>query len=365
MIFDREQLEQHETVILAPYGLRSANSQGRAYPEPESASRTAFQRDRDRIIHTTAFRRLEYKTQVFVFYEGDHFRTRLTHTLEVSQMARSVAQALRLNVDLTEAITLAHDLGHPPFGHAGEEMLNELMGAHGGFRHNAQGLRLVDTLEQRYPHDCGLNLTFETRRGLRKGEMPAGFPLAPDLRTDTPAPLEARVADLCDRAAYLSHDLDDAVFAGMIAASDLTGVGLWDQANAAVAARYGVVPAGREGVLLTVSEIIAASVRDLVATSDQALAGPTPQIAHSAHFAAALGELLQFLRVRFYKSARVLEKMDAGRRLIARLFERYTGDPACMPERTRARIPRDGLPRVVCDYIAGMTDRYAVRQADA
>ena len=226
----REDHEDRELHWLSPWGTPSRTSGGRRHPEPEDPLRTAFQRDRDRILHATAFRRLQHKTQVMAAFEGDHFRSRMTHSLEVSQMARSVARALRLNDDLAEAIALAHDLGHPPFGHVGEEALDAAMRGHGGFRHNAQGSRIVDYLEDRHAHGHGLNLTLATRRSLLKGRIPDGFPLSADLLPRQPVPIEAHVVDLCDRIAYLSHDLDDGLRAGLFWAGEARQTGMVGEA---------------------------------------------------------------------------------------------------------------------------------------
>ncbi|MCC6191713.1 MAG: deoxyguanosinetriphosphate triphosphohydrolase, partial [Anaerolineales bacterium] len=229
MIIDRKQLEEREALTLAPYGLLSRNSRGRAYqPDPEPDDRTAFQRDRDRILHTTAFRRLEYKTQVFVNYEGDYYRTRLTHTLEVAQIGRTVARALGANEDLVEAICLSHDLGHPPFGHSGEEALNRLMAGHGGFDHNKQSLRIVTELERRYPEWPGLNLTWEVREGIVKHETDYDISDASDYDASTRGHLEAQICNAADELAYTAHDLDDGLRSNLIAPADLAGLGLWE-----------------------------------------------------------------------------------------------------------------------------------------
>lgn len=234
MIYKRKELEKIEQQVLAPYGLKSAHSRGRVYPEAESESRPAFERDRDRIIHTTAFRRLEYKTQVFVYYEGDHYRTRLTHTLEVAQLGRSLARGLGCNEELTEAICLAHDLGHPPFGHAGEYALNALMADHGGFNHNTQSYRIVTKLEQRYPDFPGLNLTYETREGMIKHETDYDKSDAFDYEPDKRGSLEAQIANLADEIAYNAHDLDDGLRAGMFEMAALNELELWQELTAMV-----------------------------------------------------------------------------------------------------------------------------------
>ena len=234
----REDHEDREHRELHRWATRSTDSGGRRFEEPPDPMRTAFQRDRDRVIHCTAFRRLQHKTQVLAAFEGDHYRSRMTHSLEVSQMARSAAMALNLNPDLAEAVALAHDLGHPPFGHAGEEALHELMADHGGFRHNAQGARIVDYLEDRHGDGHGLNLVFAIRRSLLKSPAPAGYPISPDLITSAPAPLEAHVVDRCDRIAYLCHDLDDGLRAGVFSNTDAESLELWSRAEAAAVHRF-------------------------------------------------------------------------------------------------------------------------------
>jgi dGTPase len=353
----REDLEDDELRTLSPFAATSRAAGGRRFPEAEDPLRTAFQRDRDRVIHSTAFRRLQHKTQVMAAFEGDHFRSRLTHSLEVSQMARSVARALRLNADLAEAVALAHDLGHPPFGHVGEEALDAEMQGHGGFRHNAQGARIVDFLEDRHGHGHGLNLTLATRRSLLKGRVPQGFPLAADLARPGEAPLEAHVVDLCDKVAYLSHDLDDGLRAGFFAEDEAAGLRLWQ------AARASCGTANRQS---TISEIVSLLIHDLVETTELAMrnAAPSrpPRVAHGGAMAVMAQELLEFLRARFYKSPRVLAVMHDGAARIRELFGRLVKDPAAMPDSFRARVRSDGLQRTVCDYIAGMTDRYLLQQ---
>ncbi|MSR39195.1 MAG: dNTP triphosphohydrolase [Planctomycetes bacterium] len=355
----REDLEDRELRSLSPWAAMSRNHGGRRIVEAEDSLRTAFQRDRDRVLHSAAFRRLQGKTQVVAAFEGDHFRSRMTHSLEVSQIARSTATALSLNADLAEAIALAHDLGHPPFGHVGEEALHELMHDHGGFRHNAQGARIVDYLEDRYGHGHGLNLTVATRRSLLKGRVPDGFPLAIDLQQKQSPPLEAHVVDLCDKIAYLSHDLDDGLRAELFTVEDARSLRLWQWAAAS---------AGTETRLRVVSDVVGLMIHDLVETTDRALSARTtnsepPRIAHGPEMAVAANELLEFLRERFYRSPRVLLVMRDGAERIRRRFAMLLADPGQLPSAQRERVPHDGLPRVVCDYLAGMTDRYLLLQA--
>jgi dGTPase len=272
-------------------------------------------------------------------------------------MARSVARALRCNDDLAEAVALAHDLGHPPFGHVGEEALHEAMAGHGGFRHNAQGVRIVDYLEDRYGHGHGLNLTRAVRVSLLKGRVPDGFPLSPDLAAGaTPPPLEARLVDHCDRIAYLSHDLDDGLRAGLFAEGDAAALRLWQAAREA---------AGTDNRQRVVSEVTSLLIHDLVETTDAALAGAADRTAARVQHGAAMTvwaqELLEFLRERFYRSERVLTVMRDGAARIRKLFAALLHAPEQLPQSARARLLRDGLHRAVCDHVAGMTDRYLLR----
>jgi dGTPase len=354
----REDLEDRELHWLSPWAATARNAGGRRLPETEDPLRTVFQRDRDRVLHSAAFRRLQGKTQVVAAFEGDHYRSRLTHSLEVAQIARSVCVALRLNADLAEAIALAHDLGHPPFGHAGEQALDEWMQGHGGFRHNAQGARIVDLLEDRYGHGFGLNLTLATRKSLLKGRVPDGFPLAPDLLPKRPPPLEAHVVDLCDRIAYLGHDLDDGLRAGLFTDDEAAALRLWQQARAA---------AGSDSRHRVVSELLSLLIHDLVEATDLALAArqpgaEPPRIAHGPAMTVQSNEVLEFLRARFYRSPRVLDVMREGADRIRRCCAQLLAAPAELPAPQRQRIGQDGLHRVVCDYVAGMTDRFLVQR---
>ncbi|MFO7537533.1 MAG: deoxyguanosinetriphosphate triphosphohydrolase [Chloroflexota bacterium] len=371
IIRKRAELEEIEQQTLAPYGLKSAESQGRLYPEPESNSRPAFERDRDRIIHTTAFRRLEYKTQVFVFYEGDHYRTRLTHTLEVAQIGRSLARALGANEILTEAICLAHDLGHPPFGHAGEHILNELMADHGGFNHNTQSYRIVTHLERRYPHFRGLNLTYETRQGMIKHETAYDKSDARDYEPEKRASLEAQIANLADETAYNAHDLDDGLRAGLFMPHDLDQLAIWQQLKEAVGWQNGrtfhnIV---RHEII---RELIGLSVADLTQTTAANIARhdinspaalqscPANVVGYSADFGPKITELKRFLYERMYRHYRLVRMQVKAERFITQLFETYLNEPKMLPTATQARLEESSLPRVITDYIAGMTDRYAL-----
>ncbi|HSM58713.1 MAG TPA: deoxyguanosinetriphosphate triphosphohydrolase [Candidatus Sulfomarinibacteraceae bacterium] len=370
MKFLREQLEKIERQTLAPYALKSVDSRGRAHPEAESKSRTAFQRDRDRIIHTTAFRRLEYKTQVFVFYEGDHYRTRLTHTIEVSQLGRSLARGLGVNVDLTEAICLAHDLGHPPFGHAGEDALNAMMQGHGGFNHNTQSYRVVTELEHRYDNFRGLNLTYETREGMIKHETEYDKSDATDYEPDRRASLEAQIANFADEMAYNAHDLDDGLRANLFTPDELEELEIWRDFKEEI---------GWNGQPFTelvrrevVRELIGAFVMDVVNTTSQTLDEngiDSPEavqlfdrniVSYSPEMARKVRELKDFLYENMYRHSRLIRMQVKAERFVSELFQLYVQEPMMLPEKTQRRL--DTLPRerVVCDYIAGMTDRYAL-----
>lgn len=341
---------------LSRWAARSIDSGGRRIEEPPDPMRTDFQRDRDRVIHSAAFRRLQHKTQVLAAFEGDHYRSRMTHSLEVSQMARSAAIALRLNHDLAEAVALTHDLGHPPFGHAGEEALHELMAEHGGFRHNAQGVRIVDCLEDRHGDGHGLNLVLVLRRALLKSKPPPGFPLSPDLAGNAPLPLEASLVDQCDQIAYLCHDLDDGLRARAFPREAAQQLGLWQHA---AAASRSSLPAA------IISQMIALMMRSLVRTCADGLAQATdapPRMRQSDAMLERTRELKEFLQTRFYRSRFVLDRMEHGRAKIAEVFARLVARPDLLPDPVRARIERDGLHRTVGDYVAGMTDRFLLKQ---
>jgi dGTPase len=356
---------------LAPYALKSAHSRGRVYPEAESRTRTAFGRDRDRIIHTTAFRRLEYKTQVFVFYEGDHYRTRLTHTIEVSQLGRSLARGLGANEDLTEAICLAHDLGHAPFGHAGEHILNALMLEYGGFNHNTQSYRVVTELEQRYPDFSGLNLTYETREGMIKHETDYDLSDATAYEPDKRASLEAQIANLADEIAYNAHDLDDGLRAELFTTDDLNELAIW-QALTETAGWHDGQPFTELTRHIIIRELIGRSVLDVLQQTDSNLqaagidsveklqAHSSNVVAYSPPFNEQVRALKRFLYQRMYRHYRLVRMQAKAERYIAALFEAYMKEPEMLPEKTQQRLVDAPLPRVIADYIAGMTDRYAL-----
>jgi dGTPase len=371
MIRKRPLLEEIESMSLAPYGLRSAESRGRAYPEPESATRTAFTRDRDRIIHTTPFRRLMYKTQVFVFFEGDHYRTRLTHTLEVAQLGRSLARGLGANEDLTEAICLAHDLGHPPFGHAGEHMLNLLMAGHGGFNHNTQSYRIVTELERRYPDFPGLNLTYETREGMLKHETDYDQSEAAEYEPDKRASLEAQIANLADEIAYNAHDLDDGLRAGLFTLSDLDELVIWRELTDQVGWKPGEHFSSMHRHEI-IRELIGRSVGDVMTRTAEAIAAnniDSPAklqghsenvVAYSVEFGQKVRALKKFLYERMYRHFRVMRMQTKAERFVAELFDAYVKEPHMLPGETQERLETASAERVVADYIAGMTDRYAL-----
>ena len=376
----------------APYAEDPNRSQGRKYPEPESASRTAFARDRDRVIHSSAFRRLKDKTQVFVAHEGDHYRTRLTHSLEVAQIARSIAKALGLDDDLAEAVALAHDLGHPPFGHAGEDELREQMAAYGGFDHNVQTFRVLTLLEKRYPAFDGLNLTWETLEGVVKHngpilaqlDEPAYRPVADysgehDLRLGTYASAEAQVAALADDIAYNNHDVDDGLQAGLFAMEELDEVPLIGPVLAGVRRDLPGVDA-RMLRLEAVRRMIGEMVGDVMTeTRARAAAGCVdspeavrmlgrPLVSFSDAMFEDLSRLRVFLNKRMYRHYRINRMRSQARRILAEMFRLFMDDPDVLPpewgERARQCGKDDliGRARLVCDYIAGMTDRYAIEE---
>jgi len=360
---------------LAAYAVCAANSRGRHYPDAEAAHRNDFQRDRDRIVHSTAFRRLEYKTQVFVNHEGDLFRTRLTHSLEVAQIARGIARALRLNEDLVEAISLAHDLGHTPFGHAGQEALNECMHAHGGFEHNLQSLRTVDLLEERYAAFDGLNLCFETREGIVKHCSLANARLLGELGERfmhrTQPSLEAQICNLADEIAYNNHDLDDGLRAGLITLEQLDEVSLFAQHVAEVRRLYSGV-GGRRLIHETIRRMINALVCDLIETTADHIArhGPAdlaavrlapPLVAFSEELGQAQRIMKRFLRTQLYQHYQVLRMANKAQRIVSDLFVAFTANPRLLPPQYQAPADADQVRRVA-DYIAGMTDRYAIKE---
>ena len=368
----RQEYEAEEDARLAPCATRSAQSRGRIFAEPEHPYRTAFQRDRDRIVHTRAFRRLEYKTQVFVPHEGDHHRNRLTHTLEAGQLSRTLARSLRLNEDLAEAIALAHDLGHTPFGHAGERVLAELMKAHGDFDHNRQSLRVVDLLEDQYPAFRGLNLTYETREGILKHGCHWEHPLPVPHAVLQPT-LEAQIADYADQIAYTNHDLDDGVRSGLLRLDALDSVALWretrDVATERVgSASYRVLHAQTIVALIDrlVTDLIETTARRLEAsgvTSVEEVRATRGRIVElSPDLAEGLAELKRYLFENLYHHREVLASNQRAVDVIGTLFEAYRTNTGLLPRHVQARFEVDGEARAIADYIAGMTDRFALTE---
>lgn len=374
MIFTRQALEARERAVLAPYGMKSGDSKGRQYPEDEPDDRTAFQRDRDRILHTTAFRRLEYKTQVFVNHEGDYFRTRLTHTLEVAQIGRTIARALGANEDLVEAVCLAHDMGHPPFGHSGEMTLAALMEEHGGFDHNRQTFRIVTFLESRYADFPGLNLTYEVREGIVKHETEYDISDATGYEPDKRANLEAQIANIADELAYTAHDLDDGLYAGLLVPRDLDGLGLWELGKSSVGIQ--TVDFDELARHRLIRRLIGILVGDVVQATNERIQVANPQsvddlqrlpgfvIGHSDQMKARVSELKTYLYQNMYRHYRVVRMAHKAEHFISSLFQAYMAEPEQLPNTTQQRLKEgsDPLPRNVCDYIAGMTDRYALQE---
>ncbi|HHI78880.1 MAG TPA: dNTP triphosphohydrolase [Planctomycetes bacterium] len=376
-MLNREDLEERELATLSRLACKARESRGRRIPEEEDPLRTCYQRDRDRILHSAAFRRLQQKTQVLPARTGDHFRTRLTHSLEVSQLARSACLSLGLNPDLAETVALAHDIGHPPFGHVGERVLQELMKDQGGFRHNAQGLRIVDLLEERMEGEVGLNLSYETRVCLLKSKIPEGFPIAEDLPREGPPFLEGMVVDLCDRVAYVSHDLEDALRSGLVDWEVFAELALPREAMEHAKARLHWDQGTSTPHLLrrrTVSSLVAILIRDLVVSSDRLLQEAhrlrSPEearleskqlIAHSSQRSKEILELLKTLNEHFYQHSQVLQAIHLWSNRIAEIYKAYIQGEKKLPPRFQSMAPRWGKARVVCDYIAGMTDRFLER----
>jgi len=371
-MLDQKQIRKFENLILAPYAMKSEESKGRVYPEDEHLYRSNYQRDRDRVVHSAAFRRLEYKTQVFVNHEGDYYRTRLTHTIEVAQIARTIASALRLNVDLTEAIALAHDLGHTAFGHSGEEALNELMSKCGGFNHNLQGLRVVDYLEEKYPDFPGLNLTWEVREGIVKHST--SFDRAVKIKefsaSESPI-LETQVVDIADEIAYDNHDLDDGLTSGLIKESDLASLLIWDNINKDVSRKYSNISQEKRKCLI-IRSLINLQVTDLIRETENnvrtfklksykdAKRIDKKIVTFSRNMLKLRKPLRAFLMERLYHHYRVMRMSIKAKRFIQELFKVYLNNPKQLPFEVQNRIPGDGVKRAVCDYIAAMTDRYAL-----
>lgn len=371
MIYSRQQLEEIEDQTLAPYGIRSKNSRGRKYPEEEADYRTRFQRDRERIIHTTAFRRLEYKTQVFINHEGDYYRTRLTHSIEVAQLGRSVARTLGANEDLVETICLAHDIGHPPFGHSGETALARLMKEFGGFNHNQHSLRIVTQLENRYPDFPGLNLSWEVLEGMVKHETDYDIADAQEYDPELRGSLEAQIANVADELAFTSHDLDDGLRSGMITPSQLDGIALWEIINESIGRRRSesLDDLSRHQII---RRLINFEITDLVQSIDRYLRKsnvsspldlqklPFNVAGFSEDMYRRNRELKDFLFNKLYRHHRVVRMSVKSERVITDIFAMYQQTPSALPEAVHELIPQRGLERTICDYIAGMTDRFAI-----
>ncbi len=373
MFLSRAEIEAREAVMLAPYAVSSSAGRGRAYPEEEHAYRTAFQRDRDRIIHTAAFRRLDYKTQVFVYHEGDHYRNRLTHTVEVAQIGGSLARTLGANEDLTEAICLAHDLGHPAFGHTGEQTLNTLMANHGGFDHQRQTMRIVTLLEDRYTDFPGLNLTYEVREGLVKHDTDYDVTDATGFEPEKAGTLECQLSNLADEIAYNTADLEDGLRSGVLDPLEVRELALWQTAMASLNERFecrlddklrarvirrliGIEIS--DAIAATAGYLHAAGVRDVedVRGKGRNLAGFSPEVLKMNN------ELKAFLLKNFYLHPRVMRMAYKANHMLTALFKAYVEEPRQLPHEVQARAQRgpDSLQRVICDYIAGMTDRFAI-----
>ena len=381
MILSRTDLEAREYATLAPYGMKSGDSRGRVYADEEHPYRTAYQKDRDRVIHTTSFRRLEYKTQVFVYHEGDHYRNRLTHSIEVAQIGRTMARALGANEDLTEAICLAHDLGHPPFGHTGEHVLNELMRDYGGFDHQRQTMRLVERLEARFPGFPGLNLTYEVREGLVKHDTDYDVTDATGYEPDKAGTLESQIASLADEIAYNAADLEDGLRSGVLTPEDVAQLTLWQMMREALAqSPEHPTPADAplDSLLRTrvVRKLIAAEVTDAISTTSLRL---DAYDVHSVDDVRELGqnaasfspemlaynrELKAFLLQHFYLHWRVNRMAGKARRILNNLFTLYQDDPRQLPPAVQAEMQAGPATRerAICDYIAGMTDRFAIQE---
>ena len=371
MIFTRQQLEEMEEQFLAPYAILSKNSRGRKHPEDEPDYRTVFQRDRDRILHTTAFRRLEYKTQVFINAEGDYYRTRLTHTLEVAQIGRSVARALGANEDLVETICLAHDLGHPPFGHSGERALSQLMHEHGGFDHNRHTFRILTELEKRYPDFDGLNLTYEVLEGVLKHETTYDLPDAKEFDPSLRGGLEAQIANVADELAYTAHDLDDGLRSGMITPDQLAGISLWEVVNESIGRSRNVTldELARHRII---RRLIGIEVTDLIQSIDRMIRRsgirnveelqklPYNVVGFSEDMHRRNRELKDFLYKNLYNHYRVVRMSVKAERIIRNLYEAFVAEPALLPEQFQQTVDDKGLELTVSDYLAGMTDRFAI-----
>ena len=367
--FDLEKLESN---TLAPFAVKSGESQGRQYPEEEHQYRTRFQRDRDRIIHTSAFRRLEYKTQVFVYHEGDYYRTRLTHSLEVAQIARSICKSLQLNEDLAESVALSHDLGHPPFGHTGQDVLNRLMKDHGGFEHNKQSLRILKLLDKRYPEFDGLNLTWDVLEGICKHTKDEENPITSAEGVKYPS-LEAQIADYADGIAYNAHDLDDGITSNLLDLDQLRKVALWKENEDRFDKKYSgldfklkkyqVVRSIINELTTDLRDATSKNIEDHKVTSvDEVRRAPVRIATFGKEVAEKNKELKKFLHKNMYSHRKVLRMEFKAGLTLDGIFAAYTKMPGLLPESVLKNEAHGTLERRMCDYVSGMTDRYALNE---
>lgn len=369
----RHEIEEREKNFLAPYAMKCADSQGRKYPEKEHQYRSVFQRDRDRIVHSRAFRRLEYKTQVFVNHEGDHYRTRLTHTIEVAMIGRTIARNLCLNEDLVETLALVHDVGHPAFGHSGEQILNELMAEHGGFEHNRQGLRIVEVIEKKYPHFDGLNLSYEVREGIIKHTMDYDKSVFHHYQPEKSPLLEVQIVDIADEIAYNSHDLDDGLSSRLFTLKELSELKMWNSIEQAVKRRelniddHMLTHAIIRGIIDTqVRDVLAETKKNIkkynIKSIEDVRDNWRPLVTFSPQVSEMNQELKIFLKENLYTHHQVEIMNQKGLRIIKELFNLFLSNPRLLDPETRKNLKTESLHRIVCDYIAGMTDRYAFEQ---
>jgi len=371
-LIKRQDIEGLENKSLAPYAVKSGDSRGRKHKEKEHPYRTRFQRDRDRVIHSSAFRRLEYKTQVFVYHEGDYYRTRLTHSMEVAQIARSICKSMQLNEDLAESIALSHDLGHPPFGHTGQNILNRLMKDHGGFEHNKQGLRVVKLLEKRYPEFSGLNLTWEVQEGISKHSVDSDNPIM-EMEGHRYPSLEAQVADYADGIAYNAHDLDDGITSGLLNLELVRKLVLWREHEKKLDQKYSNLDFKLKKyqiVRLIINDLITdfrqTTLKNLQSNKIQSVNDIRNAKKRVAGFSSEMveknGELKKFLHKNLYNHRKVKRMEFKSEIYLAKVFNAYVGDVGLLPEAVQKEESVDSLQRRICDYISGMTDRYAISE---
>ena len=370
----KKEIEKRETIFLAPYALKSMDSKGRLFNEKEHSYRSVYERDKGRIIYSTAFRRLEYKTQVFVNHEGDHYRTRLTHTIEVSNIAKTIARALQLNEELVEAIALAHDLGHTPFGHAGEDVLNTLMADYGGFEHNCHGLRVVDKLEKRSPLYDGLNLSYEIREGIIRHNSCYDKPLkAKGFNCKGQPPLEVQIVDIADEIAYDNHDLDDGLSSGLLCENKLKTLDLWKETDIKIHKKFKHINAKlrrhqivRNIINEQVTDVINASRNIIKKAAIKSISDVKKSEKKLISFSDAMQKkrkpLRAFLMDNLYKNYRVIRMSDKAERILTEIFNVYLHKPQQLPPEAKEKLKKEKKHRVICDYIAGMTDRYALEE---